>query len=393
MDRDQARSRAQTLLDSWKANVDKHDAPLNALAAEDAAAIDLAGSLEGPDVGLFLSEIAERAPTKLLQKAARRGLHRLRAAGREVPSPTHTGAPSPVLAAVRTSLAQVSVSSPDTVGTRMLWLFVERSSGGGFTFGLVLNEIVGLKGCTVTETTRRHFRERLADIQRTIDLPWVDVSVDYGRALLAEAVELNAKSGFTLPADYLTYGHLMGDLGEPPAQALVYEAIPASTVRLDPAYLAESALVLDEPELLSWVLDFHEMRTYTSELEQSQVSQIVLNESSQRERQERIIKRIIRELIPDAVRHGFKRRLEELAFVFLKTGRELAARRAVAAAIALEQPLITETLIIRVGQSASGAHHPLIDRLVVRSLDVTMEIERSGLASSIPNHSPFDPIE
>jgi hypothetical protein len=258
---------------------------------------------------------------------------------------------------------------------------------------MVLNEIVGMKGATVSETTRKHYREHLTEIHRSIDFPWLEVPADYGRALIAEAVALNHATGFPIPSEMLRYGHVLGDLGSPPEHALVYDEIPASAVRLDPTYLAGSAEVLEEPELLAWVLDFHQMRAYTRELEQSQVSQIVLNESSQRERYERLVKRIVREQIPDDIRLGFKRRLEELAYIFLKTGRELAARRALAAAIALEQPLVSESRIVLIGQSRSEVQHPLINALVIRSLDVAIELEKSGLASSIPKHSPYEPIE
>src|SRR5215207_2740017 len=100
MDRDEARARAQALFDSWRESGEDRLASLTALSATDVTAIEQAGSLEPPEVGEFLSEIATHAPEKTLQKAARRGLHRLRAAGRATPAPERTSTATPVFARV-----------------------------------------------------------------------------------------------------------------------------------------------------------------------------------------------------------------------------------------------------------------------------------------------------
>lgn len=393
MDRNENRARAGALLADWNESPDRQDGVVGRLTAADAPTIEMVGALDDEAAGGLLARVASSAGSKEIRKAARRGLHRLRAAGRAVPEIPPSGPPPMLRAQVDVRLAQVTASFPDGMGSRGLWLFAERSTGGGFFFGTVLNELVGMKGCFVGEATKRRFAERVDEIKRSVDLPWVDLPVDYGRALLAEALALNEAGGVAIPQDFQTWGAVLGDLGEPPARAAIYDLVNSAEIQLDPTFLDQSDELLDEPEIGTWLLDFHAMRPYVEQLKQARSSQLVLNDEAQKEREERVMNAVVRDLFTEQFRGGLRRRLEEAAYVYLRLGRDLAAKRAVAAAIALEQPLLSETVIVRVSQVPSRAQHPFARTLVERSLEFAQQVDEAGLADSIPKRSVYDPIE
>jgi hypothetical protein len=290
-------------------------------------------------------------------------------------------------------LTQAQASASDALGSRWLWLFLERSTGGGFSFGLILNEIVGMMSCIVAEGTRRRHAERVDEIMAQLNLPLIDIPVDYAHALLAEAVQQNQIAGFSLPAEFQTFRTLLGDLGDPPERALIYEHVSAAEIRLDPSYLAATADLLNEPEISRWFLDFHEVRPFAAQIRQADTSLLVVREQSQQERLERIESEAIQVIFTDERRQAMQRRLEEIAYVFWATDRQHAARLAVAAAIGLEQPLVTRSLIIRVTPGPSSVNHPLIVALLRMSLEMANEIELSGMASTIPHRTPYDRFE
>jgi hypothetical protein len=393
VDREQAREQAQALLDRWVQQPDSHEGLLQGLSADDLPSVEMLGALEHPDAADLLAAVAAGPVSKDLRKGARRGLHRLRASGKSAPSVQITPDHQMLRLNVEYRLVEAQASAPDGIGSRWLWIFVERSTGGGYMIGMVLNEIVGIKDAMVSDITRRRFQENVRDITRRSQIEFIELPTDYARSLLAEAEALNHATGFTVPADIQTYHSVVGDFGDPPERALIYDVMPTAEIRLDPTYLQQSAQIADEPEVTSWIFDFHAIRPFAEQTRQMDSSLVVLQETARQERMERIEAEAIRAIITDEVRHGLQRRLEETAYIFWKSGREHAAKLAVAAAIGLEQPIVSSSIIVRVDRGPSQVQHPLIRELLQRSIKVANELELSGLGERVPHRSAYDPIE
>jgi hypothetical protein len=206
-------------------------------------------------------------------------------------------------------------------------------------------------------------------------------------------LQLNQSSGFRVPTDIQTYQSILGDFGAPPERALIYESVSAAEIRLDSAYLEASAQLVEEPEVGAWIFDFHALRPFAEQARQTDSSLVVVRETAQQERMERIEAEAIRTIFTDEVRHGFKRRLEETAHIFWITDRQRAARLAVAAALALEQPIVSSSIIVRVDRGPSQVQHPLIRELLRRSIGIANEIELSGMGDAVPRRTAYDPVD
>jgi hypothetical protein len=74
-----------------------------------------------------------------------------------------------------------------------------------------------------------------------------------------------------------------------------------------------------------------------------------------------------------------RRRLEEMAYIFWRTGRERSARLAVAAAFAIgDGPL---------------NRHPFARALVEKSLELALEAERSGMDPAMLRRDAYTPVD
>jgi hypothetical protein len=393
VDRDQAREDAQRLLDRWVGEPHAHDELLKGLSAVDLTSIEMIGALERSEAGELLAAVAAGPVNKDLRKSARRGLHRLRASGRSAPS-VRIAAPRPAFRFnVEYQLTEARASVADGIGSRWLWLFAERSTGGGYFFGMILNELAGIKDVIVADTTRKRFLERIADTTKNSEIEFYTLPPDYARALMAEALQLNQRSGFSVPSGLQTYRSTLGDLGEPPERALIYDFVSAAEVRLDASYLAQSAELVEQSELSHWLFDFHDIRPFAEQTRQLDRSMVVVHESARQERIERIESEALRTLITDEVRDGLKRRLEETAYIFWITDRQRAAKLAVAAAMALEQPIVSSSIIVRVDRGPGQVQHPLVRELLHRSIEMANEIELSGMTGMVPKRTAYDPID
>lgn len=333
------------------------------------ALIDALGGSRDEAAGQVLTALAMAAPDKELRKAARRALHKLRSAGLAVTLPVAEHEPLTSLVREALQIVQTRVSPSDGVGSRVLWVVMERpNSRNGLTvFNLALNDIVGLKDSFLEDMSRRRFEGRMKEWEELAGLDTVEIPVEYGLSLLSEALALNAESGFPIPREFLLHRNVIGELPPPPTDALIHQYISRGQTLLTPSVLDESAMLFDEQhEVQGWIFGHSETLPFVREYKQAERSPLILAAEPDGDRQGRAIDTAIDTLFTPPIRRGYRRRLEELAYVYWKTDRERAARQAVAAAFA-----ITDTGSLRT--------HPLLRAIVSASIEMVIFAEDSGM--------------
>lgn len=347
------------------------------------ALIDALGSSHDGSAGRVVAAVSVAAPDKELRKAARRALHRLRSGGIAVEMPVAAQAEAPAPAAQeRFQALQAMATAPDGVGSRLLWLLLERPRNSGLVlFTLAINDVVGVKDVLIDETTRRRFERHLDDWSERSERRPVEIPTEYGLSLLSEALALNAQSHFPVPRDLVLRRPQLGELPPPPAAALIHQHVSRGQIFLMPNLLEESGGLLDaEPELIGWIFGYGEVERFTKEYRATDESRLLLTAEPRETRLERIIASAIDALFTPEIRRAWRRRLEETAYIFWQSGRERSARQAVAAAFGI-------------GDTGSLRAHPLLRRVVLRSIEMAVEIDRSGMP--LPpgaNRTARDPI-
>ena len=91
-----------------------------------------------------------------------------------------------------------------------------------------------------------------------------------------------------------------------------------------PELLEHSAELFEEAEIEYWVLGYRDVQKYAAELRRAATSRLVLTPESDEQRAERVLSQAIREVFTAPQRRGLQRRLEETAYIFLRTERPQA---------------------------------------------------------------------
>jgi hypothetical protein len=112
-------------------------------------------------------------------------------------------------------------------------------------------------------------------------------------------------------------------------------------------------------------------------MEQARRPSLVLSQEAQMDRQERVLTRAMEDLLGGEDRALYKRRLEEMSYLLLRTDRERDAKRALAAAVALKQEQSPSRIYLpgsraanlAIGERSPLAGHPFFKRLVAESLE------------------------
>jgi len=332
------------------------------------AAAESLGAVRQDEAAQALDRIATSSTDKVVQKAARRSLYRLASQGIRV-TPSAQEAPATTGSRAAT-LYRVVASSFDGSGTRAMWFGADRPLGGIYMVAVTVNDVKGLTDVFGRDTTRKRFAEQETKMRETDPMAWVELPFDYAKQLVQEAVAQAGDEQLLIPSSYAMWADLIGNPEAPFEQALVYREISAFESRLHPTLEQETPRLFEQPEIEPWFIPPDRARKWARQLADTVTPRLIVTLESDTGRQERILREAIKDLFPPKAVHGLKRRLEETAYMFLRTDREQDARRAVAAAATIED------------QRPLQPPHPFLRAMAVRSLQIAYEVERTGVEPS-----------
>ena len=300
---------------------------LGVTVPNDAPATDVAAALA-------TAEVTADRPTR---KEIRRALYRLTQAGVAVPS-----APAAPAARVLGPAIEAWVSAVDGRGDRLVWLVREQPSGALVLVAAEVNEPAGLRDLRVLDVTRKQLRTMRRRFQSEGGMTLVEAD---WRAVDALVVE--AETRLAAPDRKLDYGRVRPRLTTLPAAApteLVSSRVHPADDDERARLVAESARLLEEPELRTWWPRPDQTAPILDEIRAIRESPLVVPKPQQEERLREVLARATQGLYPPAVT---ARRLEATAFVLAETGRLEAARRALAVAAALRSHPIAEVPLLQ----------------------------------------------
>jgi hypothetical protein len=305
-----------------------------AAAADLQAAIDALGQRHEAAAAEVLSLVDALSTDRTLRKAARRELHRLRSSGIQAPQSVATPAAAPVAQTVAVSEAWATDIDPS--GSRALWLLGERPLGGAWFAALLLNDLKGVLELSLVDTTRKRFQRELEERRREPGT-WVTLPGDYAWRLVREAVDIGREHGTALPSRYRALREAFGEAPGPPERPLVHETVSPAEANFNPDWLDESQGLVREPEVSGWHIPMPDaLRARAAEVARAQSSSLLVPGNTPEQQALHLLAEAERQTLTPDVARAVRRRLEETAYIFAVTDRLAAARRAVAAARALE---------------------------------------------------------
>ena len=322
---------------------------------------DSLGRWNSPEAGILLQRLAEKSSSRAVLKNVRKSIFRLKSQGLEVdeirdvsPAVFHTARPIP---------AEGFLSALDGAGTRMVWLVRPQPPRGVAAFHALIADSQGIMDFQAFETSRKKFHEYVEEFRK--QAPWeiVEADPEYCLGLMIEASELHSKKGETPPGDFLKWKSLMGSPPAMPLHPLIHLYLKEEEWKNRSDLLDRTGSLFENPSFQSWYLEEEEAKKYLTLLKEASESRLVLTPYQKEGRVMEIYRQAVEELFTRERRALFRRRLEEMAYVFWKTGKENEAQMSFVAALGME----TEGGILSI--------HPFLLELVKRSLTALLEEE------------------
>jgi len=289
-------------------------------------------------IGRLLHRMFEVTQDKKVRKVIKRSLYRLKNKGivlEEILSDQE----KPILRPLQAELKEGFASGIDPLGQRLLWLIIPHRGRGLTVIHGIVSDQDGIVDFSQDEMTRKGFRSFFEEVKEKNPFPFVEIEPSYVAFLFTQAYQLNLEKKGSPPKDYLQAKTEVEGLKKDYAEPLIYSHLKADDIAGDDRLLKKGADLLKADVYSSWRIEEEQIRPYADEVWEAEESKIVLNPSQKEARFQAIYLKALTDLFPEERKSLYRRRLEEMAYVLFKLGREEEAKTSLSMAVDLEKPL------------------------------------------------------
>ena len=274
---------------------------------------------------------------KKVQKIIKRSLYRLKSRGinAEEVLPEKK---SSILRPFQMELPKGFGGGFDFRGQRFLLLVIPHRGRGWIVAHGVVSDTQGLIDFLGEEMTRKGFKGFFEEVQEKSPFPLVEMEASYVGLLFFQAYHLTLEKKRALPQDYLRLKNEIEDIKKDYGKPLIYSILQADEIAGDDRILRRGGELLKADVISGWRIEEDQIRPFADEVWEAEESKIVLSQPQKETRFQGIYQRALSELFNSEERFLYQRRLEEMAYIFFKLGREEEAKISLAVAIDLEKP-------------------------------------------------------
>lgn len=296
----------------------------------DLAIVYLLGKTADPRAVDELLEIEKSAADKALKKEIRRSLFKLGQRGLKV-----TASPLPEARVVSLSATleiEAFISAVDGGGGRLIWIAKPEPGHGLYVIQAMINDRVGLQRVGAAQVKRKELRRMADEIKADHGIEMVPVPWEYADEALYHAYEKGKGQAGSGTERFHEIRGVLFSARPKPQEHPIYRVLDSKAVR-EGAWRELSRRLLDEPELRYWLADQDWVQPFFSQIQEAQSSRLVLNPMQKEERLAAIVRDAVKETSNGEPGTIMRRRLEDMAFYFVRTGREDSAKLALAVAL------------------------------------------------------------
>jgi hypothetical protein len=319
-----------------------------------------------------LQSMLKVSKEKKVQKMIKRSLYRLRSKGFSIEE-TPLNREGSILRPIQVEPPKGMGGGFDSAGQRFLLLVIPHSGRGGTVVQGVISDTLGLVDFSGEEMTRKGVRVFLEEIQKKIPFPLVEMEASYVGFLFAQAYHRSMlEREEAVPQDYLRLKGEIEGVKKEYERPLIYSYLPPDEVAREDRWLGKAGDLLKEDLFASWRIGEDLIRRYVDEIREAEESKIVLHPTQKEARVQGIYQKALTELFSGERRFLYRRRMEEMAYVLFRLGKEEKARLCLAVALDLEKPL------------NSIQPNPFLLQLIVKSI-MTLLAEASEKKAKEPS--------
>ena len=296
------------------------------------------GDLPHMKAAKLLHRMLETGKEKKVKKLIKRSLYRLKSKGIALEE-VLPDKESTLLRPLKAEPKEGYGSSIDFLGRRFLLLAIPHPGHGVSVIHGLVSDTQGLLNFYREEMTRKGFREFFKEVREKNPFPMVEMEPSYVGLLFTKAYQINFKKGKAAPEDYIRSKSEIEQIKKEYERPLVYSFFRTEEMIEDERILRNGGDLLKADVFQHWIIEENLIQTYADKIWEAEESKILLNETQKEGRFQAIYQTALSELFSGERKVLYQRRLEEMAYLLLKLGREEEAKISLSVAIDLGKPL------------------------------------------------------
>lgn len=292
--------------------------------------------IPNPETSKLLTAMMAESDEKQVIKSIKKTLYKLRQKG--VKWEGKATDEKPVFTPPKPAEPEGYLSPIDSTGSRILVLARPVPQKGLLFVFSIINDLEGIQQLNVSQFSKKEFKQFLASSFSSENFPVVETPGAYCLRLLKDAGALTRSLSKPLPQGYHELESEFSDVTWDEPAPLIYQFIKEDEIKDLPHLVKDSVNLHAVMPFSTWHLGKAEVGKYASQITEAEHSKIVLRPEQKEIRFNAIRMAALEELFPEDRRLLWKRRLEEMAYVLFKTGKENEAKSALSAAVDLNNP-------------------------------------------------------
>jgi hypothetical protein len=284
-----------------------------------------------------LHRMFEITKDKHVRKAVKRSLYRLRSKG-VVVGEVFPETKESILRPLRVEPPKGFGNGYDFSWNRFLIITIPHPGRGSMLVHGLVNDMKGLVDFSGEEMSRKALRNFFDEVEKVSPTPVVEMEASYVAFLFTQAYQLTLAQGGTSPPDYLHLKSEVEKIRKDYERPLIYSCMNENEIEGDEWILRRAGDLLKKDFFYGWMIEEQEIRPFADEVWQAEESKLILNQAQKEARFQEIYQRALSTLFPEEKRSLYQRRMEEMAYLLFKLGREEEARISLAVALDLKKP-------------------------------------------------------
>jgi len=289
-------------------------------------------------IGKLLLRMLEATQEKKIRKIIKRSLYRLKGKG-VVIEEVFPDKERSILRPFQAESKEGFASGIDFLGQRLLCLVIPHPGRGLSVMRGIVSDVQGLVDFSHDEMTRKGFKSFFEEVQKENSFPLVDMDPSYIALLFAQAHQRSLEEKENSSQDYLRAKLEIESIKKEYMKPLVYSYLQYDEIAGDDQMLKKGGDLLKADIFYSWRIEENLIRPFAEEIWDAEESKIVLNPTQKEARFQGIYQKALTGLFSGERKILYQRRLEEMAYVLFKLGREEEAKISLSVAMDLEKPL------------------------------------------------------
>ncbi len=295
----------------------------------------LIGSLNTTTSLEILKRLYEKTEQKDILKIIKKTIHALRQKGVDVAEYEPQATEEAVFKKITLPEARAFVSSIDGVGDRIVFMIKPVSAHESRVFEIFMSDTSGIRDISSVSIIRKEAEQFIDKLTGEEKVMFVETTPGNACFLVEEAYRINEQAGMVVAGSIAQWRSVFSDTPGQNTQPIIYECLDAAAIENQQSLLSKAEKLFKRVEILVWFIESDEAKEGWMKVKQIKNSPLVLSQVQIEERVREQYRETAQAYFSGKTRALFKRRLEELAYLYNRQGQDEEARLALCAALSL----------------------------------------------------------